>query len=38
MKKADSRAQQFEAQSNYLSQIKTDSKRYTISNLEINSE
>lgn len=37
MKKADSRAQQFEAQSNYLSQIKTDSKRYTISNLEINS-
>ena len=37
MKKADSRAQQFEAQSNYLSQITTDSKRYTISNLEINS-
>jgi len=37
MKKADSRAQQFESQSNYLSQITTDSKRYTISNLEINS-
>lgn len=37
LKKADSRAQQFESQSNYLSQITTDSKRYTISNLEINS-
>lgn len=37
LKKADSRAQQFESQSNYLSQIKTDSKRYAISNLEINS-
>lgn len=37
MKKADSRAQQFEAQTNYLSQIKTDSERFTVSNLEINS-
>lgn len=37
MKKADSRAKQFEAQSNYLSQIKTDSERFTISYLDINS-
>lgn len=37
LKKADSRAQQFEAQSNYLSQITTDSERYTVSLLEINS-
>lgn len=37
MKKADSRAQQFEAQSNYLSQITTDSERYTISHLDVNS-
>lgn len=37
LKKADSRAQQFEENSNYLSQIKTDNERYTISNLDINS-
>lgn len=37
MKKADSRAQQFEAQSNYLSQITSDSERYTISHLDVNS-
>jgi len=37
LKKADSRAQQFEVQSNYLSQITTDSERYTVSLLEINS-
>ncbi|MCA1967448.1 MAG: OmpA family protein [Flavobacterium sp.] len=37
LKKADSRAQQFEVQSNYLSQITTDSEHYTVSLLEINS-
>ena len=36
-KKADSRAQQFEENSNYLEQIKTNNERYTISNLAINS-
>lgn len=36
-KKADSRAQQFEENSNYLEQIKNDNERYTISNLAINS-
>lgn len=36
-KKADSRAKQYEENTNYLAQIKTDNERYTISNLAINS-
>lgn len=37
MKKADSRAQKFDAQTNYLSEIKTDSERFAISQMDINS-